>query len=116
MSKARAKSAPSEETKMMAMYIAVVVRNEMEDFHVENLSDKQMKELNPIIRNAICTALHAAANYGKSDAAKAYVDLQTRSIPRYWEELKLTEDYLEVEEHFRARADGKKTSRSKAEY
>lgn len=29
------------------------VRNEMEDFHVKYLSDAQMKELSPIIRQAI---------------------------------------------------------------
>lgn len=39
------------------MLIAIAVRNEMEDFHCEHLTDSQMKELNPIIRNAIVTAL-----------------------------------------------------------
>lgn len=37
--------------------IAMNVRNEMEDFHVRHLSDEQMRELNPIIRNAIYTTL-----------------------------------------------------------
>ena len=41
----------------LAMLIAAVVRNSMEDFHCKYLSDAQMKELNPIIRNAIYTAL-----------------------------------------------------------
>lgn len=40
-----------------SLIISMHVRNEMEDFHVENLSDKQMKELNPIIRQAIYDAL-----------------------------------------------------------
>jgi len=51
-------------------YIAMVIRNTMEDFHCEHLTDDQMKELNPIIRNAVCTALHAFKNYEHSDAAQ----------------------------------------------
>ena len=39
-----------------AKYIAIVIRNAMEDFHHKYLSDEQMKELNPIIRNAKCHA------------------------------------------------------------
>lgn len=35
------------------MLVAMSVRNAMEDFHVANLSDEQMAELNPIIRQAI---------------------------------------------------------------
>ena len=53
----------AEEIQGVATYMAMVVRNAMEDFHCEHLTDDQMKELNPIIRNAICTALHAFTNY-----------------------------------------------------
>ena len=38
-------------------YIAIVVRNAMEDFHCNHVCDKQMKELNPKIRNSIYTAI-----------------------------------------------------------
>jgi len=31
----------------------------MENFYVAHLTDTQMRELNPIIRNAVYTALHA---------------------------------------------------------
>lgn len=41
-----------------AMVIAMHVRNEMEEFHGKNLSDKQMKELNKIIRTAIFEAIY----------------------------------------------------------
>ena len=44
---------PLEETEDRAMYIAMVVRDAMENFHHKHLSDEQMKELNPTIRNAI---------------------------------------------------------------
>jgi hypothetical protein len=48
-----------EDMKTMSLFIAVVIRNAMEDFHVKHLSDAQMRELNPIIRNAVFTAVHA---------------------------------------------------------
>lgn len=41
----------------LAKSIAFHVRNAMEDFHVMYLSDEQMRELNPLIRNAIYTFL-----------------------------------------------------------
>jgi len=72
-----------------AKYIAIVVRNAMEDFHCKNLSDEQMKELNPIIRNAIYTAIYARDNCGKSDPLKFFVDYHLMSIPKYWEEPEL---------------------------
>jgi hypothetical protein len=59
---------PVKEDQQLANFIAMVVRNAMEDFHCQHLTDDQMKELNPIIRNAICTALHAFNNYEKVDA------------------------------------------------
>jgi len=36
-----------------AKYLAIVIRNAMEDFPHKYLSDELMKELSPIIRNAI---------------------------------------------------------------
>lgn len=41
----------------LAKAVAYYVRNSIEDFHVKYLSDKQMRELNPLIRNAIYTFL-----------------------------------------------------------
>jgi hypothetical protein len=35
----------------LSKYIAIVIRNAMEDFHCQHLSDAQMEELNPIIRS-----------------------------------------------------------------
>ena len=75
--------------KDFAKYIAIVVRNAMEDFHCKNLSDEQMKELNPIIRNAIYTAIYAREKCGKSDPLKFFVDYHLMSIPKYWEEPEL---------------------------
>ena len=81
---------PVKKDQKLASYIAMVVRNAMEDFHCEHLSDDQMRQLNPIIRNAICTALHAFNCYEQSDAAARYVDFNLHMIPTYWEPPELT--------------------------
>ena len=47
-----------EGMKFQSKYISIVIRNAMEDFHTKHLTDKQMKELNPVIRNAVYTALY----------------------------------------------------------
>jgi hypothetical protein len=88
---------PDQLTREMAMYIAMVVRNAMEDFHSRHLSDEQMRELNPIIRNAICTALHAAGRCNTSAGARAFLTFHQRMIPRYWEPPVLLDDLLAME-------------------
>lgn len=85
----------SEQVKKNSMYIAMVVRNAMEEFHGKHLTDDQMKELNPIIRNAIYTALHAISlSKRKSAAATRYINFQFEMIPDYWEQPDLLEDYV----------------------
>ena len=86
----------SKESQDMAKFLALVVRNEMEDFHHNHLSDEQMKELNPIIRNAIYTGLHALRHCRTSRGAKAFVAFQTRQIPNYWEAPKLMMDFVDT--------------------
>jgi hypothetical protein len=84
----------SKETQQMATYVAMVVRNAMEEFHVKHLTDNQMRELNPMIRNAIATALHAFDHYERSTAARSYVAF--RSIPAYWEKPALLDGYVKM--------------------
>jgi hypothetical protein len=86
----------------MAKIIAMVVRNEMEDFHVEHLDDAQMRELNPIIRNAICDALHMVANAEEPAIAPIYA-FNLRCIPKYWEEPELSEEYVQTINNFSAK-------------
>ena len=86
----------SDDDRQLTKYIAIVVRNAMEDFHVRHLSDSQMRELNPIIRNAIFTALYSARHLEDSEAAQAFMAFHCRSIPGYWEEPELLEDYLSM--------------------
>ncbi len=83
-----------EDMKGMAKFIAIVVRNAMESFHVKHLSDAEMRELYPIIRNAIFTALHAARLRGTSETARAWRDSQLQHIPSYWESPELLEAYV----------------------
>ena len=73
-----------EKENYLAKLIAAVVRNSMEDFHCKYLSDAQMKELNPIIRNAIYTALIKLDE--QPQAMAAYYEL---FIPDYWEDCEL---------------------------
>lgn len=62
--------------------IASYVRSNMEDFHCKHLSNSQMKELNPIIRNAIYTALSDIEN---DELIRPYM-VQRLNLPPYWED------------------------------
>jgi hypothetical protein len=75
--------------KYQSKYIAIVIRNAIEDFHCKHLSDAQMKELNPLIRNAVYTALYTMHYYMDSDRIREFVNSQVEMIPRYWEEPEL---------------------------
>jgi hypothetical protein len=77
--------------KTNAKYIAMVVRNAMEDFHTKHLSDAQMKELNPIIRNAIYTALYALELHSVFWRAESFIRNHASMIPTCWEDPILTE-------------------------
>lgn len=82
-------SGNTEMLKYFSKLIAMSVRNEMEDFHHHHLSDAQMKELNPLIRNGIYSALFAIANYNKNMNAKQHIDFQAMLLPSYWEDPEL---------------------------
>jgi protoheme ferro-lyase len=76
------------------MFMNAVVRNATEDFHAEHLSDAQMRELNPIIRNAVYTALHAVHSMLQSQLASRWVMFQMMYIPSYWEQPELLEAHV----------------------
>src|SRR5262245_45835108 len=82
----------------VAKIIAMHVRNEMEDFHVKHLNDDQMRELNPIIRNAIYSSLVGLYYAGEASKPKrnrgalSWVSFLLTLIPRYWEDPELTDD------------------------
>lgn len=95
---------PTKTSQDMAMFLGMVVRNAMEDFHHKHLSDEQMKELNLIIRNAICTGLHALRYCDTSEGARSFVNFQTMLIPKYWEEPELLEDFVKTIEMFESKS------------
>lgn len=70
-----------DDDNLLAKAIASVVRNQMEDFHYKYLSDKQMKELNPIIRNSIYTALQLI----RENPVFLYC-YSKLYVPTYWED------------------------------
>tara|TARA_R110002020_G_scaffold469549_1_gene694660 strand:+ start:85 stop:357 length:273 start_codon:yes stop_codon:yes gene_type:complete len=71
---------PNEQTTLV---LSMMVRNKMEDFHVENLTDKQMKELNPLIREGIMQGLLALQD--KSHYNCQLLGFLGMMIPDYWE-------------------------------
>ncbi len=96
----------------MAMFLAMVVRNAMEDFHHRHLSDEQMKESNPIIRNAIYTGLQALRHYDRSEAARSFADFQNMLIPKYWEQPELLTDFVESVKMMNGGNENKEPSRT----
>lgn len=80
-----------DHTVQMAIIIAMHIRNEMENYHSEYLSDEQMKELNLIIRQStydILNYLKLASikeNRSEKTVAKGVINFLIQSIPDYWE-------------------------------
>lgn len=73
-------------TKMIAM----AVRNKIEDFHVEHLTDDQMKQLNPLIRQGIYQALVVIEqNCEWNNMATKMMQWLEMMIPEYWEDSQL---------------------------
>ena len=86
---------PSKNSQEIAMFLAMVVRNAMEDLHAKHLSDEQMQELNPSVRNAVYTGLQALRHYDRSEGARSFADFQKMLIPKYWEQPELLTDFVE---------------------
>jgi hypothetical protein len=85
---------PIDDATALAKLCSIAVRNALEGFHVRHLTDEQTRELNPIIRDAIFTALHASHWMDRSDHARRWVDYQLQLLPSYWEAPELLDGYL----------------------
>ncbi len=72
----------------LAKALAAYVRYHIEDFHSRHLSDEQMRELNPLIRNAIFTMLEdiSEGRYFKISG------LLRLNLPDYWEDCEYLND------------------------
>lgn len=97
---ARAFIASPDGLKKVAFWLALAVRNEIEDFHacdseltIKN-TDRYMPEFNRSVRNAIYTGLYSLINYGRETWSKNYADF-IADIPDYWEEPELLLKYSE---------------------
>lgn len=92
----------SDEIAERAMVLAMCVRNAMEgtihggELGDLSLTDEQMAVLNPIVRNAIATGLHAEEHYVTNKPARAYLNFQRQLVPQYWESPVLLDDYREL--------------------
>jgi hypothetical protein len=101
----------TDEIAEWAMVLGMCVRNAMEgtihggELGDLSLTDEQMAVLNPIVRNAIATALHAEEHYFTDKASKAYLDFQRRLVPTYWQRPVLLDDYTELWPFFASRDD-----------
>lgn len=84
-----------EDLQFLTKLIAMSIRNEMEDFHVEHLSDKQMSELNPLIRKGIYTALYSLSTSLSNPNARDYLTFTINSIPNYWEDVFPPEELMQ---------------------
>jgi len=72
------------------LFIAMHVRNNMEDFHCANLTDDLMKELNQIIRKAIIQAMiiedkSLYSDNKEEDEWMSVAFFNIKMIPDYWE-------------------------------
>jgi len=92
----------SDEMAARATLLAMCVRNAMEgtvhggELGQASLTDEQLAALNPIVRNAIATGLHAESQYFKEMAARSYLDFQSALVPSYWARPELLDDYKEL--------------------
>lgn len=77
------------QVQQITLLIAMHVRNEMEDFHIEHLSDAQMKQLNPIIRQAIFDIVSLINKRPETEDdqknAAQEIDWLIKMMPDYWE-------------------------------
>lgn len=91
-------------TASRATFLAMCVRNALEgtlhggELGEISLTDEQMALLNPIVRNAIATGLHAIS-HGGNPAVRQYIGFQLSLVPSYWEPPELLPDYIEVVGH-----------------
>lgn len=79
----------TRDLKDAAKLIAKFVRDGLEDFHCEHLTEEQMRILNPLIRNSIYTALYAIEHAHEEWRCDSLLEGKRRAIPSYWEDPEL---------------------------
>ncbi len=99
--------------KVAAAVTAMVVRNAMEDFHAEHLTDEQMAALNPIIRDAVYTALYAIQHGDAEPWCQRYFEHHLKMIPPYWEAPQLLAGAQKMQERERSAHEAKLRRRTR---
>jgi len=82
-----------KDEQLLAMFVAIVVRNALETFHADHIPDALMREFNTLVRDAVYTALSAAGDMVHSDRDAAWAASQLIHIPAYWEAPMLLKGY-----------------------
>jgi hypothetical protein len=81
----------------LAVYLAVRVREAMEDFHVTNLTDEQMAVINPLIRNALYGGLRIRRLAASGDlGCQRFIERDLQAVPPYWEPPQLNDSDARV--------------------
>jgi hypothetical protein len=70
-----------KDIQQSATIIAMVVRKAMAEFNSEHLSQEQLRKLNPIIADAIATALHAFQHFENFEKAQQFVAFHFQNVP-----------------------------------
>lgn len=113
-----ASATPDEGLLEVTKIVAMTIRNNLEAIHgpspltegdgrkCDSLTDEQMAQINPLVRNAVVSALHALVEAGwmtinldakmTSPQAYSYLMFQRLLVPGYWEEPEMTDDYKET--------------------
>lgn len=73
-----------EGLKAYTKYIAIAIENTRQDFQRKNPSEENAELLDPLIRNAIYTALYSFEYYKSSDNAREFVEYNLSTIPESW--------------------------------
>jgi hypothetical protein len=88
-----------DSTAARATILAMCVRNALEgtlhggELGDLSLTDRQMAILNPVVRNAVATGLHAERHYLTEPAARSYLNFQETLVPDYWVRPELLEEH-----------------------
>ena len=85
-----------DSNKDMAKYITAVISNNIQDFQAEHLSDAQMAELNPLIKNSIYTALHSLFKDDRTAIDDQFVETNSATIPDDWDDPTLVKNYTKL--------------------
>ena len=101
---ARINPLAEESLQAWTKLIAISVRNELENFHVQYIPDDLMPELNRTIRRGIYLALRNtfllmnAKDVPDYERAKVFLWFLFTTLPDYWEDTEMTPDDLADED------------------